>query len=205
MSDIVKEVSEYYTGKVKQFGNDSRGVDWNTKESQYLRFEKLAELIKSVEIFSVLDFGCGTGELVNFLDQKKMSFNYLGFDISEEMLRIANENHKKDNVIFSSEDPKGSWDYVVGSGIFNVKMNFSENDWKQYIHHTLEKFNNISTKGFAFNALSLYSDADKRRSDLFYADPLYYFDFCKKNYSRYVTLLHDYPLYEFTLLVRKDV
>jgi len=29
------------------------------------------------------------------------------------------------------------------------------------------------------------------------------FDYCKRTYSRDVALLHDYGLYEFTILVRK--
>ena len=53
-----------------------------------------------------------------------------------------------------------------------------------------------------FNALTSYSDADKRRDDLYYADPLHWFDYCKRKHSRFVTLLHYYPLYEFTVLVR---
>ena len=61
----------------------------------------------------------------------------------------------------------------------------------------------LSRTGFAFNALSLYSDPDRRRPDLYYADPLYWFDHCKRRYCRFVALLHDYPLYEFTILVRK--
>ena len=61
----------------------------------------------------------------------------------------------------------------------------------------------LGARGFGFNALTLYSDADKRRPDLYYADPLELFDHCKRTYSRFVTLLHDYPLYEFTLLVRR--
>ena len=63
--------------------------------------------------------------------------------------------------------------------------------------------NDVSLKGFAFNVLTLYSDVEKRRFDLHYADPLALFDHCKRYYSRFVTLLHDYPLYEFTILVRK--
>ena len=35
------------------------------------------------------------------------------------------------------------------------------------------------------------------------ADPLEAFDRCKRTYSRFVTLLHDYPLYEFTIIVRR--
>ena len=51
--------------------------------------------------------------------------------------------------------------------------------------------------------LSTYSDPDKRRDDLFYADPGSFFDLCKQRFSPRVALLHDYPLYEFTVIVRK--
>ena len=50
--------------------------------------------------------------------------------------------------------------------------------------------------------LTTYSDADKQRDDLFYADPLRVFDICKQRFSPRVALLHDYPLYEFTIIVR---
>jgi hypothetical protein len=57
--------------------------------------------------------------------------------------------------------------------------------------------------GFAFNCLTSYSDAERKRDYLYYADPCALFDLCKRRYSRNVALLHDYGLYEFTLLVRK--
>jgi hypothetical protein len=38
---------------------------------------------------------------------------------------------------------------------------------------------------------------------LYYADPRVLFDHCKTRYSKNVALLHDYGLYEFTILVRK--
>jgi len=41
------------------------------------------------------------------------------------------------------------------------------------------------------------------KEELFYADPLYFFDLCKKNFSRNIALLHDYYEYDFTILVRK--
>ena len=40
---------------------------------------------------------------------------------------------------------------------------------------------------------------------LFYADPARLFTHCKTRYARNVALLHDYGLYEFTLLIRKDI
>ena len=49
-----------------------------------------------------------------------------------------------------------------------------------------------------------YADAERKRPDLYYADPLALFDHCKRRYSREVALLHDYGLYEFTMIVRKE-
>jgi len=67
--------------------------------------------------------------------------------------------------------------------------------------------NSLCSKGFSFNMLTGYSDADRmaQRPDLYFGDPLFYFDYCKRNFSRNVALLHDYGLYDFTVLVRKDV
>ena len=75
---------------------------------------------------------------------------------------------------------------------------------KNTVQDWMDSLNAIRKKtGFAFNCLSNYSDEDKRRNDLFYADPCELFDHCKNSYSQNVTLLHDYGLYEFTILVRK--
>ena len=45
---------------------------------------------------------------------------------------------------------------------------------------------------------------DRMRDDLYYADPGFVFDHCKRRYSRHVALLHDYGLWEFTVLVRSE-
>jgi len=63
--------------------------------------------------------------------------------------------------------------------------------------------NEYCEKGFSFNCLTSYSDDDKMKDYLYYANPMELFDLCKRKYSRNVALLHDYDLYEFTILVRK--
>jgi hypothetical protein len=94
-------------------------------------------------------------------------------------------------------------DFAVASGIFNVKLDQAEDAWRAYIGATLDAMHRATTSGFAFNCLTSYSDADKMRPNLHYADPCELFDFCKRRFSRNVALLHDYGLYEFTILVRK--
>jgi len=76
-------------------------------------------------------------------------------------------------------------------------------DWQDYVMETLATIDARSTRAFAFNMLSTYSDVERRRDDLFYMDALAMFDACKRRFSPRVALLHDYPLYEFTMIVRK--
>jgi hypothetical protein len=94
-------------------------------------------------------------------------------------------------------------DYVISSGIFNVKLALNSDDWINYIINTLHDFDSLSHKGFAFNALTSYSDVEYMRENLYYTDPLFIFDYCKRNFSHSVSLLHDYGLYEFTIIVKK--
>jgi hypothetical protein len=78
----------------------------------------------------------------------------------------------------------------------------SDAAWLGYVETTLDRLAALGRRGFAFNLLSRYSDPDRRRPDLYYGDPLALFDHCKRRFSPRVALLHDYPLWEFTILVR---
>ena len=123
------------------------------------------------------------------------------------MIKAAKSKCKENNNLnFSLIDNSSemlSSDYTVSSGIFNVKMNFSDEDWYQYIIKTLQDMNNHSQLGFAFNMLTSYSDKEFKREDLYYGDPCHFFDYCKRNFSKNISLLHDYNLYDFTIIVRK--
>ena len=129
-------------------------------------------------------------------------------DIAADMLVAAKKLYEKQlnsSWHHSSILPLDAYDYVVASGIFNVKLDNCDHYWLNYIFQTLDMIDKACKKGFAFNCLTSYSDIEFMRNDLYYANPLELFDYCKKSFSRNVSLIHDYDLYEFTLLVRKDV
>lgn len=100
---------------------------------------------------------------------------------------------------------KQTYDYIIASGIFNVSQNVTNDEWTSYMIEILEMFHEHSRKGFAFNSLTSYSDSEYMKEYLHYASPTFYFDYAKINFSKNVALLHDYGLYEFTILVRKRV
>jgi len=71
LSESIREsVSAYYTGKIKKHGPTPLGVDWNSLESQELRFSQLTKVIAEDSDFSINDYGCGYGALADYLDTK---------------------------------------------------------------------------------------------------------------------------------------
>jgi cyclopropane fatty-acyl-phospholipid synthase-like methyltransferase len=203
--EILSEVAAYYSQKLAQHGETPRGVDWNGEESQALRFEQLCKIIDGRSQFSLNDLGCGYGALHDFLASRFLGFSYSGIDVSESMIRSAEQRYQgmpQVRFVVSSE-PAGVADYGVASGIFNVRLGRTDAEWRRYVEATLDILERTSRIGFSFNCLTSYSDAEKMRDYLYYADPCALFDLCKRRYSRSVALLHDYGLYEFTILVRK--
>lgn len=199
--NLLASVEKYYTNKILEHGPIPRGVDWNGQESQFLRFEILSGLIEKNNP-SILDYGCGYGAFCGFLKQKKIKNNFTGFDISKEMIKECEKKYKNENW-YSVLSNNSKYDYVFASGLFNVMLDEDENEWKEYIFNSIKQFNNLSEQGFAFNLLTTYSDPEKSKDYLFYAEPEEIFKFCKNNISNKVTLNHSYPLYEFTIMVKK--
>jgi len=204
-TDLLTEVAEYYTSKLAEHGETPRGVDWNSEEGQTLRFEQLCKIIDTANHFSISDLGCGYGALYDFLVNKYDELSYLGVDVSEGMIKAAEQRYKDQPLarfVLSSE-PNQIADFGVASGIFNVRLGRTDAEWFDYLQTTLDVLDRTSSLGFAFNCLTSYSDEDKKRDYLYYADPCRLFDLCKRRYSRQVALLNNYGLYEFTILVRK--
>ncbi len=199
------KVASYYSSKLAEHGQTARGVDWNGEESQALRFEQLSKIIIQSTEFSVNDLGCGYGAYFDYLRPRHNLFRYFGFDLSTEMISAAKSRlADNDKVHFAATgEPGAVADYGVASGIFNVRLNSTDSAWHSHVLRTLDILNRTSRRGFSFNCLTSYSDQDKMRDYLYYANPCELFDHCKRTYSRDVALLHDYGLYEFTILVRK--
>ena len=206
LSDALADVEALYTSNLAEHGTSSPSVGWPDPDAQRLRFDKLAYVIDvdpPAEPITVNDWGCGYGAMFRYLDERPgiTLGGYTGYDISADMLAAARG---------FVDDPRARWvqgaeitedaDFSFVSGTFNVRMGASDEAWQRYIEDTLRLIAARSRKGFAFNLLTTY--VDWRKEDLFYADPAYFFSFCRQHFSRFVTLLHDYPLYEWTIAVR---
>ena len=204
--DVLRvQARDYYDAKLRAYGATPAGADWNSLESQELRFRQLAQLWHDDADASLLDYGCGYAALASYVRERGHRGAYVGFDVSDSMVeaavtRVASLPGCR---VTTRHEELVAVDYAVASGVFNVKQQATDEAWSAYMWDTVADLAALGRRGFAFNALTRYSDPEKRRADLFYADPLELFDRCKRTYSRFVTLLHDYPLYEFTIIVRR--
>lgn len=202
----LEPVKSYFGKRIEEFGASPRGVDWNSDASQNVRFDQLLKVIEGDQHFTILDYGCGYGALADYLVEKGFDADYYGYDIVESAIELARKLHigKPRRTFVAASTELTVCDYTVASGVFNVRGKQSFKDWTNYVIGILHHFNSLSRMGFASNFLTKYSDADRMRSDLYYADPLYLFDYCKRNFSKNIALLHDYRIYDFTIIVRRD-
>ncbi len=183
MSDehIRFKVRDYYDGTLREHGSTPRGVDWNSAESQERRFRELGRLWEGDARASVVDYGCGYGALASYLRGNGYEGAYTGFDVSDAMIASAVSGCARlPACAFTTarvEVPRA--DYAVASGIFNVRMDTPVDEWRSYMFNTIADLASLGTRGFAFNALTAYSDAERQRPDLYYADPLELFGHCR--------------------------
>jgi SAM-dependent methyltransferase len=205
--DVLAQARSYYTSRFAAHGATPAGVDWNSSESQELRFAQLLRVTEGRRRFSILDYGCGYGALSQWLAQGDRDYEYVGFDLSQEMIEYARARASTSSAARFSADEAAleAQDFAVASGIFNVKLDVDDARWQEYVVDVIGRLDSLSRLGFAFNILTSHSDSDRMRGDLYYGDPVFYFDHCIRSYARNVALLHDYGLYEFTILVRKDL
>jgi SAM-dependent methyltransferase len=197
-------VARYYAEKLDTHGVTPQGVDWSSDDSQQLRFTQLLGVLEDDEGEpTVLDYGCGYGALAQRLIADERPFRYVGFDVCTPMVVQARADVRDPRCSFTdSEIDLSVSDYAVASGIFNVRLQASEEQWRAHVAKTIATLARHSRKGFAFNMLTSYADREKLRDYLYYADPGEYFRMCKESWSRNVALLHHYDLYEFTVLVK---
>lgn len=206
-TEDLNKLGEHYSKLVTEHGDDPRSAQQTDRATQEKRMEILAGVgdLRTAKIF---DFGCGTGHLLNFLKGHcGYAGEYLGCDLTEEILGVARKCHPEAKFIRRDVLAEGigeEVDFALVSGTFN---NLIGDNWG-FITSALGAMFPSVKQGLAFNLISSYVDFFDK--GLYYADPEAVFRFCKEKLSTRVTLRHDYQIkagvlpYEFTVYVYKD-
>ncbi|MBR0825824.1 class I SAM-dependent methyltransferase [Bradyrhizobium manausense] len=205
MRAIRAQVRSYYSGKIERYGSTPLGVDWPNAISQYLRFVQLLRLCDFTKPFSLTDFGCGYGALLEFLAMRHADcpVRYRGIDISPAMVAAAQKRWSKrpDTTFAIGSRCSQVSDYVLTSGTLNVRLGRPVPEWKRYVETILADMQRNSRVGFAANFM-LPHDKGRTEQALYRTRPQPWIDFCRKQLGCEVEVLTDYGLREFTLLAR---
>jgi SAM-dependent methyltransferase len=214
--DLERRTLDYYAARLREHGDSARGADWKDEASRALRFELLASMLREREDFTILDVGCGTGALLETL--RGLGFSptrYVGIDLVPAAIDAARARFAGDAVaefrvasiweLLEESKANGgapAGDYVVSSGILNVKGDASDEEWRAYLLAIVDAQFALAGRGAAFNVLTSY--VDFTAPHLYYCDPKMLFDHCRRTLSRFVAIRHDAPLYEFTAAVYRE-
>ena len=190
-----------YRERLGKYGQDVKALASGNRERQLIRFEVLSR-VGDLNNHSVLDLGCGFADFYAYLKEKGLKPDYTGYDICPDLIKICKTRfpEAKFKTIDIQETPvKKKFDYVVSSQTFNNKLTKEDNE--TLIRDIIKRAYELSNIGIAIDMLSNY--VDFREEHLHYYSPEDIFRFCKTITKR-VALIHDYPLFEFTVYLYKD-
>lgn len=147
-------LNRFNTNNIEKYGFDSfKSLGWEMKEGQIARF-KIFENLGDLNNSSILDVGCGHGDLIVFLYEKYKEIRYYGIDVEKTFLDVAiKKSITINNTAFFEGDFSNSelpfTDYIIACG----SLNYTTSE-KDYTYKTINKLFNNCRKGFAFNMLS---------------------------------------------------
>lgn len=141
---------QFYLNALKKHGISSCGLNWSSDAHQYIRFEKILELLLQNQFNeeTLVDAGCGFGDFYRFLQNNDITpKQYKGIDTLKEMCEIAQNNTQCEIIhadITTAQLPLA--DYYICSGALNILTPFES---ELFIRNCFY----ASKKGFIFNVL----------------------------------------------------
>lgn len=204
------KIIKHYESCYQKHGDSHLGVDWPVLEDVEKRYQVMLEMILFKETsknnVTVLDFGCGLGHFLEFLDRKNIGWiDYAGLDISEKFIEIANKKFPDRNFfagdLLAETFEVGCYDYWIMNGVFTEKRDLNFDDMWEYFTKMIVKAFHLVKKGLAFNLMS--KDVSWERDDLFHVRLDMLSKFLCQNVSRNFLIRYDYGLFEFTVYIYK--
>ncbi len=191
------KIAEHYTERISRKAPGYDILDWESEEAQLGRFSVLSEHI-DLNGRSLLDVGCGVGDLYGYLLRSHIDADYTGVDILEEMVQEAKRRYPTGRFVsgdlFTSDMmAEKSFDVVYSSGIFN--LNLGNNT--AFLKSALPVFFRIAGQRVVFNLLDPGHPAQSERYAYF--DPEEVVSLVGE-YAGNVQLVQGYVPHDFTVI-----
>lgn len=200
------KIYQHYESCLEKHGDNHLGVDWPNLKDLYLRYKVMLNIIREDERIRILDFGCGTAMLNQYIIDNNININYLGLDISHKFIEICKQKYPKINFyvldILKNPELIPSYDYAICNGTFTEKRDLKQNEMFIFFTSIISLLFAKCKKGIAFNVMS--NNVDYKKDDLFYVSHDELVNFIIKNLTRNYIIRNDYGLYEYTVYIYKE-
>ncbi len=204
---IQRRIADACEADLDKHGDSFRGVGYTkTPEEAEQRYELMLELLRErQEPVALLDFGCGLGHLLDYVQRnaKWHHVRYTGLDLSERYLRAARLRHPEASFlhmdVLESDERLAQFDYIVMNGVFNFRGTIPVPAIHRYWQDLTAIVFRHCTRGLAFNVMSRLVDWE--RSDLFHLPLDLMAEFVGRSLSPHFIVRHDYGAREYTTYV----
>lgn len=198
-----EQIYKHYEACFAKHGDTPKGVDWPDVDDAKKRFKVMLACMPNFK--SVLDFGCGSAQLLDYLLKERPddADKYAGVDISQQFIDFCKEKHpdayfvRQDILLAPDEIP--SADLVIANGVFTMKMGLKHEVMMQFFTKMIETLWGKTEGGLAFNVMS--KQVDWERDDLFHLSLDTLASFLCRRITRNFVIRNDYGLYEYTTYV----
>lgn len=200
-------IYKHYENCLDKYGDSYLGVDWPNKNDADKRYDIMLNVIKEKNTNnSILDFGCGCGHLLEYIQKNHLNVKYSGLDISKKFYEICKEKYTEINfynidILKDNLDNLPNFDYIILNGVFTEKRNLSDEEMFDFFSNVLKILFKKVNIGIAFNVMCPI--VDFKRNDLFYLSYDKLGLFLKNNLSRHYIINNHYKLWEYTTFVYK--
>jgi len=117
---LVENTPAAWDRRARRAASDWEASMWS-EHGQTARFVAAVRHLELRPSDALLDFGCGTGRLVEFVPR---NVSYVGVDSAGSMLQRAKENRRRGS--FFQGVPPWKFDHVVAVGTFNLADGWSK-------------------------------------------------------------------------------
>ena len=194
----------HYTHRFTKYGATADGVDWGSSAKHRVRLHNMV-LHAGVDAMagqSLLDVGCGYGELLAVLEDDfgVRPSNYVGIDPCLPMVEAARQRHPRyhfEAIPFEEFVPSQSVDRLFCCGVFTKKVNVNEVEMYALLDAFFAFAKNAEVRSVTFNTMSPLCDI--RPDDLFFPDAGKIFSLMQDYWSysvRKYVVSNDYLQYE---------
>lgn len=130
---------------------------------------------------TLLDIGCGQGDLINFLSRNHAKITYKGIDVSEKMIDFAKKRFPKnnfENISFLEINKEEKYDVILAVGVFNIKFSTKENQMN-YLKNNIKKMFDMCSSSCSFTLLSRHGYENiEEQEELFFYEPWEIMKYC---------------------------